>query len=128
MQARGLLTGSTWKGGPIVSLKDNVHWQTTEADVTTNATPFGRETARCYGDRVPSAFFFTDVFFSLHHNLHERLLIPKSADETVQSIAGGEGGKMKKLHAHLRAMWRDKPNTAKSPAKSPASRVSAKSR
>ena len=113
--ARGLIDNKQWKGGPIITLHDTVAWSTVEKDATNNAVPFVRESVIRYGDRIPSGFFFTDVFLLLHKNLNERLLIPKNADETVLSLASAEAGKLKKVMQHLRAMWRGNPDGARHP-------------
>jgi len=112
--AKSLLQRAEWSGGDIIHIKD-AQWIVKEEDLINNAHPFIMEAVARYRDRVPSGFFFADVFLAMHAMAKNRLLVPKADNETVNSIALAEGGKLKKLIQKLRGLWRDAPGQSRNP-------------
>eukprot|EP00969_Alexandrium_andersonii_P101427 4474491-Alexandrium_andersonii.AAC.1 len=67
-QARSLLASDSWRGGPIVCLRDEAMWRTTECDLRTNAA-FLRPVLTKYPGRVPSSFLLADVWLEVDRQL-----------------------------------------------------------
>lgn len=59
-----------------------------------------------FNDRVPSAFFITDVFLFLDRLFHGALLKPLEAGESKKTLAALEARKVKNLIGSLRSLWR----------------------
>ena len=99
-----LLTGDAWKGGALIQLEDTTSTPRAEALVLNYSwvVPFVKK----FNDRVPSAFFVTDVFLFLDRIWFGKLLQPLNAGETKQSLAAEESKKIKSLIGALRALWR----------------------
>ena len=99
-----LINGDTWKGGPLVQLEDTVSTARAEQIVLNHVwvKPFVER----FRDRVPSAFFVTDVFLYLDKIWFGKLLKPQEAGETKQHLACEEAKKIKNLMGSLRSLWR----------------------
>lgn len=97
------LSGSEWKGGPLIQLEDTITSARAE-DLILNYTWIKPVIVK-FDDRVPSGFFLTDTILYMDRMWGGKLLIPTSSDETKQSLAADEGKKIKILISCLRALW-----------------------
>ena len=112
--AKTLLARSSWKGGPLISLVDKATWTVRERDLQNNML-WIREVARRYRDRVPSAFFLADCILQLDGRFDNKLLLVTQKDETRQSLALADAGRLKKCLQYLRCLFRDAPEGARIP-------------
>lgn len=99
-----LLSGASWKGGPLTQLEDTVSTPKAEDLVLNHAwiKPFLLK----FNDRVPSGFFVTDTFLFLDRLWSGKLLIPQEEGDCKKTLACQEAKKLKNLIGALRALWR----------------------
>lgn len=100
-----LIGGASWKGGPLVQLEDGTMSRAVSDDVVLNyawVKPFVAQ----FNDRVPSAFYITDVFLMLDQLYMKKLLLPLEEGESKETLAASESKKIKLLIGCLKALWR----------------------
>lgn len=104
LQVTQLLSGTSWKGGPLIQLEDTVSTPKAEDLVLNHAwiKPFLLK----FNDRVPSGFFVTDTFLFLDKLWSGKLLIPLEEGDCKKTLACQEAKKLKNLIGALRALWR----------------------
>lgn len=99
-----LLSGTSWKGGPLTQLEDTV--STPKADDLVLNHAWIKPFLLKFNDRVPSGFFVTDTFLFLDRLWSGKLLIPQEEGDCKKTLACQEAKKLKNLIGALRALWR----------------------
>ena len=98
-----VLTSADWHGGKLTQLDELV--KPSVEDIKLNfawVAPF----VKASPDKVPSGFMIADTFLMCDQFFMGKLLQPKEAGDTKQTLAAAEASNCKRLIGALRGLWR----------------------